>query len=502
MECTVEKREHAAKFSKIMNGIKLELDEDESLNRLSVGERLNRIREGRRDNGITTLYFNFGRYLMMSSSINGDLPANLQGKWNDSINPPWECDYHFDINLQMNYWMSEPCNMPDCAEALLKYTESFYASGQEAAEMLYGCRGIYLPLQTDAWGISTSESFGWSAWIGAAPWIAQHFWQHYLYSGDIEFLRSRGYKFFKAVAEFYEDYLVEDENGVMQIMPSQSPENSFVEACGGSNMPVGICISSAMDVQLAYDALGYAAQTANILEVDEEKAKHWKRLQSMLPDFKIGADGRLLEWGGEFEEKEPGHRHLSHLYGVYPSDLFTAETRPEKYEAARKSLEFRLEHGGGHTGWSRAWVACLQARFGNAEAFYEHFVALIRDFATETMLDLHPPRIFQIDGNLGAVAALLEAVVSFTDGKVHLLRSLPEEWSCGRLEGIKVPGGLIINVTWKDRRIEKLDITIGFGKKVIVSNVNGEEMAFSGEEGQKICYPILNEEGDANGILV
>jgi len=479
-----EKVKHSVKFSGIMNGVILEIAEDIELNKLSIEERLIRIREGKRDNGIVAMYFNFGRYLMVSSSVAGDLPANLQGKWNNRIDPPWECDYHFDINLQMNYWMAEQCNMPQCAEALLKYLETFYESGREAAKKLYGCKGIYLPIQTDAWGKSTPEAFGWSVWVGAAAWFTQNFWNRYIYSGDIDYLRNRGYKFLKAVAEFYEDYLVEDENGVLQIMPSQSPENRFAGSFENA-FPVSIGVSAAMDVQLAYDALSYAIQAAEILKTDREQASLWKSMRNRLPDFKIGADGRLLEWNEEKTEVEPGHRHLSHLYGVYPSELFTSQTRPEQFEATRKSLEYRLSHGGGHTGWSRAWVACLQSRFGNADAFYAHYNALIRDFATVTLLDLHPPRIFQIDGNLGGVAAVIESMISFTDNKVYLLRSLPKEWSEGSLQGIKIPGGHIISVWWRNGKAANVKIKIGFGGSLTVCT-NGEERVFAGVPGEII----------------
>ena len=478
-----EKAKHSAEFSKIMKGVNLEIVEDSALNELSIEERLARIREGKRDNGIVSLYFDFGRYLMVSSSVIADLPANLQGKWNDRIDPPWECDYHFDINVQMCYWMAEQCDMPQCVDALIKYLEGFYESGKDTAEKLYGCRGIYLPIQTDAWGNSTPEAFGWAVWIGAAPWLAQNFWNRYAYSGDLDYLKNRGYRFLKAVAEFYEDYLVEDENGVFQIMPSQSPENTFKEALGEPPLAVGICVSSAMDVQLAYDALGYAVKAAEVLKIDEEQAKIWRKLRDNLPEFGIGKDGRLLEWNEEKTEVEPGHRHFSHLYGVFPSDLFTNKTRKEQYEAAKKSLDFRLSHGGGHTGWSRAWTACLQARFNNSEGFYEHFIALIRDFATSTLLDLHPPRIFQIDGNLGAVAALIESVISFTDDKIYLLRSLPKEWSKGNLQGIKVPGGHIVSIWWKDCKAVHLKIEIGFSGNVTIC-LGEENIKISGMPGE------------------
>ncbi|MCL2352873.1 MAG: glycoside hydrolase family 95 protein [Firmicutes bacterium] len=474
------KERHCAIFSAEMDKVSLELKEDESLDSLTVSERLERVRRGERDNGLTALYFRYGRYLLLSSTICGDLPANLQGIWNDRIDPPWECDYHMDINLQMSYWMAEPCGMGRCADTLLRYLESFYNSGAEAADRLYGCRGVYLPIQTDAWGVSTPESFGWAVWIGAAPWFARHFWQRYTYTGDINFLRGRGYRFLKAVAQFYEDYLVEDENGTMQIMPSQSPENRFRYA---SILPVSICVSSAMDVQLAYDALGYAAEAAGLLGEDPADIQRWENLRSRLPDFGIGRDGRLLEWNEEKTEApdELGHRHLSHLYGVYPSDLFTAEARPAQFAAARKSLDFRLSHGGGHTGWSRAWVSCLTARFGDAEGFYENLIALIRDFATETLLDLHPPRIFQIDGNLGAVAAVIEALAGYADGRIKPLRVLPEAWESGVLRGIRFPGGHEMEMAWDNGALTSLTVKVGYAGELTVELPGGAVKKIAGK---------------------
>lgn len=480
------KARHIARFSDVMGRLDFALEEDEGLSSLPTDERIRRVKEGQKDNGISELYFDYGRYLLVSSSICGELPANLQGKWNDSLTPAWNSDYHFDINLQMNYWMAEPAGMPECAKALIRYVRSFLESGREAAKKLYGCRGVCLPIQTDAWGISTPESYGWAAWIGAAPWIARHLWDHYRYSGDLEYLKNEAYEFFTAVAEFYEDYLQKDEQGVYQILPSQSPENATPEiGC----FPVLIDQSSAMDVQLCYDALTYAIRSAEILGVDGEKAARWKELRDNLPPFAIGSDGRLMEWQKEYTEREPGHRHLSHLYGMYPSDLFTPDTRPEQYAAGIRSLQHRLSHGGGHTGWSRAWVSCLSARLGNKEEFYQHYTALIKDFATVSLLDLHPPRIFQIDGNLGAVAAGLEAVVSFYDDTAHLLRGIPAEWGTGHLNGVKIPGGHTVNVSWKDGKLESLSVTMGFEPK---ANLEWEGKAFTaeGKPGQLVQFEM------------
>ena len=480
------KARHAGRFSDIMGRLDFALEEDERLSALPTDERIRRVKDGEKDNGISQLYFDFGRYLLVSSSICGELPANLQGKWNDSLTPPWNCDYHFDINLQMNYWMAEPAGMPECARALIRYVRSFLPSGREAAERLYGCRGVYLPIQTDAWGVSTPESYGWAAWIGAAPWIARHLWDHYRYSGDTEYLKNEAYEFFTAVAEFYEDYLQKDESGVYQILPSQSPENAIPEiGC----FPVLIDQSSAMDVQLCCDALGYAIRSAEILGVDAEKAARWRELRDHLPPFAIGADGRLMEWQKEYTEREPGHRHLSHLYGLYPSDLFTPNTRPEQYKAGIRSLQYRLSHGGGHTGWSRAWVSCLAARLGNREEFYQHYTALIRDFATVSLLDLHPPRIFQIDGNLGAVAAGIEAVVSCYDDTAHLLRGIPAEWGTGHLNGVKIPGGHTLSISWEDGRLAHLSVVMGFAPE---AKLEWEGTAFTvqGKPGETVSVTL------------
>jgi alpha-L-fucosidase 2 len=484
-------RRHREKFASVMNRVVFELDSPPGLGHdpRPVEERVGLMKRGAVDNGLCALYYHFGRYLLISSTICGELPPNLQGKWNDKIDPPWDCDYHFDINLEMNHWPAEPCNMGECADKLLRYAESFYQNGALAARSLYGCRGIYLPLQTDAWGVSTPESFGWDVWIGAAPWIAWHFWQRYLYSGDTEFLKNRAYRFFREVAQFYEDYLVEDGQGLFQIMPSQSPENRFAGA-GEINLPVTIGISSAMDVQLCYDAFSYAIDSAEILGLDAEKAAKWKDMRERLPPFGIGGDGRLLEWNEEKEEVEPGHRHLSHLYGIYPSELFTAEKRPAHYEAALKSMEYRMSSGGGHTGWSRSWAAALMARFGKEEGFYEHYTALIKDFATMTLLDTHPmegwtpPVCFQIDGNFGGVAAVNEALVRCVDGKIHILKALPKAWPGGRIGGIKTPGGHTVDIVWEQGRAVSVDLTLGYSGEAVVC-VNNREQRVSGNPGSR-----------------
>ena len=470
-DCTWDEllESHSRIFSELLNRMTVSVCLPEST--LPTDRRIDLARSGNADPALPLLYFNFGKYLLAASSICGELPANLQGKWNDRIDPPWECDYHIDINLQMNYWMAEAADMPECAEALIRYIERFVPHARKAATDLYGCRGVWLPLASDAWGRATPEACGWAVWIGAAPWMAQHFWRRYEYSGDLEFLKNRAYPFFKEVALFYEDYLVEDEHGVLQVMPSQSPENQFE---GTGDWPVSIGISSAMDVQLAWDSLGYAAKSAGILGIDDAQRMKWEDMIAHLPPLGIGPDGRLLEWDRERCEVEPGHRHLSHLYGLYPSELINPLDMPAQYEAAIKSLQYRLAQGGGHTGWSRAWVACLYARIGRGDEAWRHINAMITDFATGSLLDLHPPRIFQIDGNLGAVEALLQSLVQGWGGKVHLLRALPPEWKSGSIRGVKAPGGHTLSMTWREGRLVSLDVIMGHSGSIILSGLAGE----------------------------
>lgn len=481
---------HKEIFSEEMQRFSLSV-EGESIE-LPTNERVEAIRQGKTDDGLIMLFYNFGRYLMLSSSLCGELPANLQGKWNHDINPPWRSDYHFNINLQMNYWLAEPTNCPECADKLLKLVELFIPHGKQAARDLYGCRGVWLPQAADRWGRATPEAFGFAVWISGAAWMVQHFYWRYLYSGDIEFLKERCYPFLKDVALFYEDYIVKDKFGEYQIYPSQSPENAFK---GEGIFPLCICKSAAMDVQLAYMALSYAIEAAEILNVDSESVEIWKKLRDNLPEFKIGRDGRLLEWDKEYIEVDPGHRHMSHLVGVFPIDLFTEDRNPKQYAAAKKSLDFRMNVGGGHTGWSRAWVACLYARFGEGEKVYEHVSELIKEFATESLLDTHPQKdgsVFQIDGNFGAVAAINEMIGQARNGKLYLLYALPEKWKNGEINGLKTPGGHTVYMKWENGKPKQIKVIIGFDKKLICV-YNKEEIIFEGNPGEEIIVNYQEE---------
>ncbi len=430
------------------------------LEQLPTDERLRRIAEGGTDHGMAALYYAYGRYLLMSCSQPGGLPANLQGIWCEKLEPIWDSKYTININTQMNYWPAEICNLSECHMPLFEHLERMLENGKRTAREMYGCRGFVAHHNTDVWADTAPQDLAIPAtyWVMGGAWLATHIWKHFRYTMDQDFLE-RMYPILFECVQFFGDFLMEDE-GELVICPSVSPENTYIMKNGKTGR---LCMSSTMDTAILRDILIQLLESERILGKQSELGEQAVRILEKLPGFGVGRHGQLMEWREDYDEWEIGHRHFSHLYPIFPSNQINEYENAELLEAGKKALERRMQHGGGHTGWSCAWLINLYARFGDGDSAVRYIHDLLGKLTAPNLFDMHPPLerisgipwVFQIDGNLGGACGIAQMLLQSHLDEIRLLPALPSSWKEGRVTGLCAEGGFEADICWQDGRLKE-----------------------------------------------